>query len=102
MRTMQSVGKGQACLHQVSSSTMRPMRAVTPSYPWEGAQCQVQKCPPHKAGSSGCHHQYHDVTSNYGIGGRGELVWGLAVGSGGGADSHWGTRKWEPGRPLCY
>lgn len=24
---------------------------------------------------------------------------GLAVGSGGGADSHWGTRKWEPGRP---
>ena len=28
-------------------------------------------------------------------------MWGLAMGSGGGADSHWGTRKWEPGRPPC-
>ena len=33
---------------------------------------------------------------------RGELVWRLAIRSGGGADSHWGTRSWEPGRPPCY
>ena len=33
-----------------------------------------------------------------GCGCRGELVWGLATDSGGGADSHWGTRRvrgWE-------
>ena len=34
--------------------------------------------------------------------GRGELVWRLAICSRGGADSHWGTRNWEPGRPPCY
>ena len=27
-------------------------------------------------------------------------MWGLAGGSGGGADSHWGTRKWEPGSSV--
>ena len=33
-----------------------------------------------------------------GCGCRGEIVWGLATDSGGGADSHWGTRRvrgWE-------
>ena len=91
----------KAWLHQkVGPSTMGPMRTVTPFYPWKLAHGQVQKCLPWKTGSSGCHHQYHDLTSNYRVGGRGELVWRLAMGSGGGADSHWGTRKWEPGRPL--
>ena len=33
-----------------------------------------------------------------GCGGRGELAWGLAIGSAGGSDSHWSTRKWEPGK----
>ena len=47
---------------------MGPVRTATPSYPWKGAWCQVQKCPPYPAGSSGCLHQYHDITSNYQIG----------------------------------
>ena len=96
----------KACLHQkVSSSTMGPVRTATPSYPWKGAWCQVQKCPPYTAGSSGCLHQYHDITSNYQIRGRGELVWGPAMGSGGGVCSHWDTRTWEPGNmgvTPCY
>ena len=33
---------------------------------------------------------------------RGELAWELAIDSGGGADSYWGTRKWEPGRLQRY
>jgi len=33
-----------------------------------------------------------------GCGGRGELAWGLAIGSAGGSDSYWSTRKWEPGK----
>ena len=32
-----------------------------------------------------------------GCGGERELVWGLAIGSAGGADSPWSTRMWEPG-----
>ena len=31
-----------------------------------------------------------------GCGGERELVWGLAIGSAGGADSPWSTRMWEP------
>lgn len=34
-----------------------------------------------------------------GCGCSGELVWALAMGPGGGADRHWGTRKWKLGRP---
>lgn len=33
-----------------------------------------------------------------GCGCQGELVWRLVIGSGGGADSHSGTWKWEPER----
>ena len=35
-----------------------------------------------------------------GCGRRGKSVWWLAIGSGGGTGSHWGTRKWETGRPC--
>ena len=37
-----------------------------------------------------------------GRGCRGELVWGLAICPGEGADCPWGTRNWEPGRPPYY
>ena len=36
-----------------------------------------------------------------GFGYRVDLVWELAMCPGGGADSHWGTRNWGPGRPPC-
>ena len=98
-----SLDRIKSWIHQkVSSSSVGPVRAVTPSYPWKGAQCQAQKCLPCKAGFSECHHPYHPITSNCGLQGREELVWGLAMGSGGGANSHWDTRNWEPGGPQCY
>ena len=63
-------------LHQkVSSSTTGPVKAVTPSCLWKGARCQVQKCLPCQAGSAGCHHHYHHVTSDNGLRCRGELEW---------------------------
>ena len=37
-----------------------------------------------------------------GLGYRADVVWELAMHPGGGADSHWGTGNWEPGRPPCY
>ena len=55
-------------------------------------------CEMHHGGLVCCQSLVGVLGLGQGCGCRGELVWRLVIGSGGGADSHLGTWKWEPER----
>ena len=62
-------------------------------------------CEMHCGGRELCQGLMEGLGLGQGCGSQGDLVGGgrgLAICPGGGAHSHWGTRNWEPGRPLYF
>ena len=58
-------------------------------------------CEMHHGGRELCQGLMEGLGLGQGLGYKADLVLELAMRPGGGADSHWGTRNWEPGRPPC-